>query len=71
MGGICNDDTPYAAALGPYPVCAQSIQAVGEVGPSGALPLETLLHGRQLLVAVAPLGKNVPLVSMEGPPVVS
>jgi hypothetical protein len=31
MGGICNNDTPYVAALGPYPVCAQSVAGLGAV----------------------------------------
>ena len=31
LGGICNEDAPYTETLGPYPVCAQSIQAVGSV----------------------------------------
>jgi hypothetical protein len=88
MGGICNDDTPYAAALGPYAVCAQSIQAVGSVfafivpdtvhdmslplstgatvTASGSLPLDTLVAGHHLLVAVLPLAKNQPIVSMSG-----
>jgi hypothetical protein len=31
MGGICNNDGPYVAALGPYPVCAQSVSGSGGV----------------------------------------
>lgn len=93
LGGICNNDAPYSAALGPYPVCAQSIQGAGSVfafivpdtvrkmsvplstgetvNASGSLPVETLVSGHHLLVAILPPAKNQPLVSIGGAPTFS
>ncbi len=92
-GGICNSDTPYSAALGPYPVCAQSVQGVGAVfafivpesvhemslplstgetvNATGSLPVETLVTGHHLLVAILPLPKNQPLIWMGAEPTFS